>query len=620
MKRLIAALVALVLVLLTGCTGQPLPTTTPTTSEPVPTVSLYDPGSDVEEDTKGAVRAYPMTGHRIQGFRFMGQDMLLFTTDEHVELTTLHVLRGEALNVVKSHTLDIGLYPDDAHLRVGGDSLMYYNQAENTLVVLDSQLKETRRLQLPDEVAQVPVFNSTMDTLYYCVGDEIRALDLTTGISRMLKQHSCASQSVVGLHFSDTIREVYVTDEAGNSSVAFVATENGRTIGTDKGVLSLHSEGNAFLLQRMDGVVKENLVGKLEGELRAIDLQGQSVISHALSMNAVLAGSGDSLALYDLASGKITSRVKLGSDVQITAASADRGGNFVWIQGFDKGIGADVLYRWDVTATETAENTVYVHKRYTASEPDEAALALLQKQADALGEKYGLKLYVGTALPQAADHEFIYEHQPEAFEAALAQLDTILAMYPENFFAGLSKISKSGAVHLGLIRDLVDHTGKPVGDGWGMHYVHGGDHYVAVRVGGDFENAVHHELFHILDAYVYSESKAYDLWNQLNPKEFTYLSSYENYEPAPDDPNLQGDTRAFVDGFSMTFMKEDRARLFERAITGGNEELFKPAIMQKKLIQLCFGIREAYGLKKDTEVVLPWEQYILEPVKWSKMK
>ena len=159
-----------------------------------------------------------------------------------------------------------------------------------------------------------------------------------------------------------------------------------------------------------------------------------------------------------------------------------------------------------------------------------------------------------------------------------------------------------------------------VGDGWGMHYVLNGDHYVAVRVGGEFENAVHHELCHMLDAYVYSESKAYDLWDQLNPKEFTYLGSYENYEPAADDPNLQGDTRAFVDGFSMTFMKEDRARLFEYAITPGNEELFKPEYMQTKLIQLCFGIRDAYGLKKDTEIVLPWEQYILEPVKWSKMK
>ena len=618
MKRVIAALVALVL--LTGCTGQPLPTTTPTTTEPLPTVSLYNPNSDVEEDTSGAVRAYPMTGHRIQGFRFMGQDMLLFTNDEHVELTTLHLLRGDALNVVQSHTLDITLHPEDAHLRVGEDSIMYYNLAENALVVLDAALKETRRLHLPDEVTQLPVFNSTMDTLYYCVGNEIRALDLSTGISRLLKQHTCQSQSVVGLHFSDTVLEVYVTDEAGNSTVIFVATENGQTLGEDAGVLSLYSVGNAFLLQRMDGVVKENLVGKLEGDLRAIDLQGQTVISQALSMNAVLAGSADALALYDLASGKITSRVKLGSDVQITAAAADPGGNFVWIQGYDKGIGADVLYRWDITATETAENTVYVHKRYTANDPDQLAIELQQKQADALGEKYGLKIHVGTSLPQAADHEFVYEHQPEAFEEALAQLDTILAVYPEGFFAGLAKVSKSGTVHLGLIRDLVDNTGKPVGDGWGMHYVLNGDHYVAVRVGGEFENAVHHELCHMLDAYVYSESKAYDLWDQLNPKEFTYLGSYENYEPAADDPNLQGDTRAFVDGFSMTFMKEDRARLFEYAITPGNEELFKPKYMQTKLIQLCFGIRDAYGLKKDTEIVLPWEQYILEPVKWSKMK
>ena len=42
-----------------------------------------------------------------------------------------------------------------------------------------------------------------------------------------------------------------------------------------------------------------------------------------------------------------------------------------------------------------------------------------------------------------------------------------------------------------------------------------------------------------------------------------------------------------------------------------NQELFAQEVMQKKLKLLCEGIREAYNLKKHTEI-LPWEQYLVE--------
>lgn len=599
----------LVLVLLCGCTSSPKPTTTPTTAATMPTVSLYDPNSDVEEDTAGAVRAYPMDGHEIQGFRFMGRDMLLFTTDAHVDLTTLHLLSGDTLKVVGSRTLDIGLYPDDPHLRIGEESIAYYNQAENCVVFLDAQLMQTRRLQLPDEMADVPVINGAMDTLYYSSGDEIRAMDLNTGISRMLKQHTCQSQRVVGLHFNDTVLEVYVTGEDGEADVAFVSTENGMTIGSDAGIMTVHSQGASYLLRRHDGIVVETLVGKLDGEPKTLEVSGEAVICSALSMNGVLAGSNDTIALYDLSSGKISSRVSLGSDVQIHSASADPGGNFVWIQGFDKGLDCDVLYRWDITATEVAQSESYLHKRYTKSEPDAQRIAVCQARADEIGEKFGIKLYVGDALPQAEGHEFSYEHQPEAFDTMLTRLETLLEVYPEGFFEGLSQVSKSGTIHIGFVRDMKDNTGAAVADGYGLHYFLDGDHYIALSVLGDLEHTLHHEVCHALDSKVYSVSKAFDLWDQLNPKDFTYLGTYLDYEVDSNDPNLQGDTQAFVDAFSMTFVKEDRARLFEYAITAGNEQLFKAETMQKKLEQMCLGIREAYGLKK-VDVELPWEQYL----------
>jgi len=45
----------------------------------------------------------------------------------------------------------------------------------------------------------------------------------------------------------------------------------------------------------------------------------------------------------------------------------------------------------------------------------------------------------------------------------------------------------------------------------------------------------------------------------------------------------------------------------------GNESYFESEAMQKKLRQLCLGIREAFDLKKSVEV-FRWEQYLNKPL------
>jgi hypothetical protein len=51
----------------------------------------------------------------------------------------------------------------------------------------------------------------------------------------------------------------------------------------------------------------------------------------------------------------------------------------------------------------------------------------------------------------------------------------------------------------------------------------------------------------------------------------------------------------------------------EYASMPGNEEMFRPRIMQEKLLMLCRGIRQAYGLKEHPEPFI-WEQYLTEPI------
>ena len=52
-------------------------------------------------------------------------------------------------------------------------------------------------------------------------------------------------------------------------------------------------------------------------------------------------------------------------------------------------------------------------------------------------------------------------------------------------------------------------------------------------------------------------------------------------------------------------------------MTPGNEHYFQSKTMQAKLMQICLGIREAFGLKKSPEVFL-WEQYLKDSLAYTK--
>ena len=100
-----------------------------------------------------------------------------------------------------------------------------------------------------------------------------------------------------------------------------------------------------------------------------------------------------------------------------------------------------------------------------------------------------------------------------------------------------------------------------------------------------------------------------------NGKRFEYTYGYSTITDA--DKYLSGEDRAFVDTYSMSFPKEDRARILENAMLSGNEALFSPPIMQAKLTKLCEGIRQAFGLRKSKET-FPWEQYLEESLAYSE--
>ena len=607
MKRLILPL--LLAVLLCGCTGKTVETTGNTSPLPsVPIQSLYDPNNTIEELTEGAVQAYSLAGHQPTGLLFFGDSLLVFTTDEHISLTTLLALQGTQPGIAQSVTLDCAIDPSEVTISADGSILAYYNPQENCMVYLDKSLTEVRRVQLPDQVTDRPVLTADLQTLYYAADSQIYTLDMNNGLPRLIKQHSCIEQSLRRLHFDGSVLEVFLTQENGKSLVAFISTDSGETIGTDDGLLTLSSQGEQYLLQRLDGTVTEVLTGTNGGTVQALLCQSGEAVWPAFSLDALAGVNGSQIRLYDLESGKVRAATDLGKLIQVTEIVSDPNAKVLWLRVTDQQSDTPLLLRWDMTASRVSQSETYLSKRYTAADPDTQGIASVQEKADAAAKELGLAIVVNGAVPAPQGYSFVAEHQVSALDDALSQLHQALDPLPAEFLAPLGSVNQSGTVHIALVRDILDVSGLPKTDMGGLHYVSAGNHYILLVVGGDMNTALLHQLCHVLDAYVFAHTPDYDLWDNLNPKGFQYTGSYD-VTADPDDANLQGSTQRFVSAYGMTFAREDRATLFTAAMTPGNDALFAISGIQKKLKYMCDAIRKAYGWKK-TDITLPWEQYL----------
>ena len=118
-----------------------------------------------------------------------------------------------------------------------------------------------------------------------------------------------------------------------------------------------------------------------------------------------------------------------------------------------------------------------------------------------------------------------------------------------------------------------------------------------------------------LDSHILGNSRKLDNWNKLNPKGFDY--SYENASRADAEQYLGGEDPAFLEERAMYFPTNDRSSVFCYAMSPKGADVFASETMQAKLVSLCKGIREAYGLEK-SEQTYPWEQYLAESLVYVK--
>lgn len=322
------------------------------------------------------------------------------------------------------------------------------------------------------------------------------------------------------------------------------------------------------------------------------------------------------ISVYDI-DGKFISQFKnniKGADVsnELIWSEGDQG-FFFSIMGTEN----DMLMFWDMSA-EISGTDLLLQPVPVETLPEEAVSQELYTFAKAIGYKHGIEIRIADQMDEDYMDFKVEENLDEQqIKAALDILGDELLIYPEGYFSQL--------LH-GSVREIEIHlAGALTSLSMPEEGVNGFTSYsgfaqtrdgkavlvLDVHEGENMRNFVHHELFHLLDdklAFnatirenaIYSEEK----WTELNPEGFEYADSTF---VLPDEIYNEEYDLWFIDLYSRTMAREDRARIMEYAMIGDYNMFIEAPYRQAKLEYLNQCIRDAFDTTGWPEITV-WEE------------
>ena len=609
-------LILVLTLLLCGCAQETPEVTVPTEESTVPTTEsteptlptgLYLPESPVEQETNGAVRSFPLKTSGFYGCRVLGENLVLLHCEDGKGMLSLY--SGENLELVK--TLDLGeeVLPDQERLQITEEGIGYYDPVDRSVVFLNTNLLEVSRMQLPEEILGEAWLTPDWSTVYYCQAEGIYALDPQTGIARLLKEQQMVHQEITGLLMDGTLLRCYIESEENQKQTILVDSSSGVRVMEGSYLDDIQTCGDSYFLPMQTGSISQLLFGY--GTEKKVLWPGEKGEIHpVLEENAALVITQEetksTLTYYGIETGSRQASVTLENMLQVWGFEPD-GQNGIWFLSGDEEEKA--LYHWDLKKSAVEDGIVYADPYYTAENPDEEALTELKNTAKKLGKKYGVQILVwkNAATLEPADHIFTEEYLIQCYEKYLPVLEKAMSTFPKGF---LKEAAGDKTLKIALVRKM---NGDPE---WGsleesnnLLFWQEDQPILGLVMNDELERNFYHGIFHLIETQVLSKSSAYYEWHKLNPKGFTYPNNYFAEFNKKTQAYAKGDKRYFIDEFSMTYAKEDRARIFDYACMPGNEEYFKSSAIQKKLRKICIGIRETFDLEDSDETFL-WEQYL----------
>ena len=589
----------LLALLLSGCAKAPadvVPTEVQETPPETVPVSLYEVDSETEKATGGAVRAYGLGDVSHTALLPVG-DRLMVVSGEG----TLTLLQGDDGRVVATAQTELRTAWHIDDLFVGKQSIAYYVAEQQEVVVLDHTLQQLYRVPLPADVQGKPIVLLNRGEIFYCTTGQIRAVDVQSGVSRLVRNHTCMSQELLGSYFDETLIGCRILDEQGIERVLYLDAQTGQEYAEDLQLRQLSTYGQWYYAAGIENGSRQYLFGSaFPGEmlLNAQEETLTPVLPASGVVGSIATETGMQLAFYDLTTGIRSAEVVL-PEVETAGITATDDG-YIWI------LSGQTLYRWDPAKSPTNDTMVYTEMFYTQQSPDTEGLELCVQKAEELSKTYGFTLRVWQ---KAAEKGKTYgaeaEYRVPETQQFLLQAEQILQSMPADF------MTVTGKVQVNLVKSLAGGADRAL-------YWEDGTCHIWITTGETAKEAFLWGVGNAVDTRILGNSFDYDKWDELNPWWFDYTYDYEkNLNRDDPDALLEGSGRYFTDLVAMSFPTEDRSRLFANAMLEDNSEMFESSAMQKKLRSVCVALREAYDWQKVTEP-FPWEQYLSKPIAAKK--
>ena len=589
------ALLFIVLMLLSGCANQNGGMTesgSTMDSEITQEGALSD--SEIELAAGGAVKVFGLTKNGYHSLSAVGDRLLL--TSHGTEGTQITVLSGV---YVPETTVSLGGDYSQGGFQTTDTGVVYYDADNKQAVYLNTQLQEIDRVQLPEELQGMPAFSFNGGEIFYCVGQDIYAMDAERGLTRLIRTHACKYQTLLGTRFEGELLICKTEDEEGQCNTLYISSQTGEVYNDDGTVSQLETYGNQYLTSYMDGITQQWIVGTRSENLQQIKPAETNIVS-ALPIGGVvgysiLEDNTLNMSYYDVTSGIRSGYVSLPGIGEPAGVWADRWSGYVWILVAGVADEPQRLLRWDTKLSPVSDETNYLSPVYTAQSPDIAGLQECQMRVDALNKKHGTTIRIWeSASKNPPNMGLVAEYQTSAIHQCLDELEAVLDRLPENFIYK----SVNRTVRICIVRSIDGEIDSA--QCW-----YDKDAFIILSVGMDVEDAFINELGYVIDTRVLGNSAVLDGWTALNPEGFQYGNINEAY--------LQPEGRFFSDSEAMQSVTADRARVFWHAMQADNEQMFQSEAMQAKLLLLCKGIRDAWRWEQKKEAY-PWEQYLTTPI------
>ncbi|SDB59078.1 hypothetical protein SAMN02910317_03115 [Ruminococcaceae bacterium FB2012] len=251
----------------------------------------------------------------------------------------------------------------------------------------------------------------------------------------------------------------------------------------------------------------------------------------------------------------------------------------------------------------------------------------LRAKADALEEKYGVRILIGDEVPCLDETNDAYRYVSAEggewagsgysdTEAALNSLDKRMGEYPEGFFDEFKARGKGG-ICIALAGDLADKYTDSSFAAAGQTYCYG--LWTIIPVITDYaDHALNHEMFHAVEFLVDDRVGAIDEdeWNALNPEGFEYSKDFDGYadgEMSSDHIYGYDDDPYFARDYGKVTPLEDRATLIEMLFTDAYND---PAEYRDYIEDIT---EKSPHLKAKIDFLADWTKQLFGYVYWEKM-